>query len=392
MFKEMIRKYMADLLKENPDITREELEQKAKEYLETLKAQRAEDDEFLDGLDYAGEVKGNKEETPVAKAFAQKMGEAGAEEEETEEERAQKAFDGYVRKGVFVKGDGITTDPALGGVLVPENWEKEIIKELADEVVVRQDAKVVTLGTGNTYTIKRMKKKPTVGKAAEGSVRTKTGSPEYEEVTYGMTNYYAYPKVTEELLEDNAYNYEADLTETIREEIGTAMEVDYTTGDGANGTPKGILAETAINRVETVTAGKLDFDDIKNLIFSIGAKYRKGSKIYINSNTALHLAKIKDNTGRYIWQTSVKEGEPDKVEGYPVRYLETLPDIAEGNEPIIFGNLKKGYVVVDKAKTALPKRDDLTEPGFVKFHTKKRSGGGPRDLFGLSILKIKETV
>ncbi len=53
-----------------------------------------------------------------------------------------------------------------------------------------------------------------------------------------------------------------------------------------------------------------------------------------------------------------------------------MPDVASDAFPILFGDFKRGYVIVDRIAIAVL-RDPFTQAsnGAVRFHARKRVGG-----------------
>lgn len=54
--------------------------------------------------------------------------------------------------------------------------------------------------------------------------------------------------------------------------------------------------------------------------------------------------------------------------------------------PIAFGDLKQGYVIVDRQGIRIT-RDEVTVKGSVVFDTFKRTGGGAGDFNAVKFLK-----
>jgi HK97 family phage major capsid protein len=73
-----------------------------------------------------------------------------------------------------------------------------------------------------------------------------------------------------------------------------------------------------------------------------------------------------------------------------VSYDDNMPDIAQDEFPIAFGDFREGYVIVDRHGVRI-NRDELTQKGRVVFDVYKRVGGGAGDFNALKFLKIAAT-
>ena len=52
-----------------------------------------------------------------------------------------------------------------------------------------------------------------------------------------------------------------------------------------------------------------------------------------------------------------------------------MPDVAANAKPVMFGDFKQGYLIVDRIGVRVL-RDNLTNKPYVSFYTTKRVGGG----------------
>ncbi|QBY47022.1 Phage capsid family protein (plasmid) [Arsenophonus nasoniae] len=109
----------------------------------------------------------------------------------------------------------------------------------------------------------------------------------------------------------------------------------------------------------------------------------------MNSSTAATLQKLKNGNGDYIWRDRMQASEPDILLGYPVHYLEDMPDIAAGKAVIAVGDFKRGYTIVDHETGTRTRPDNITEAGFFKLHTNKYLGGGLVDSNAIKVMEIK---
>ena len=120
-----------------------------------------------------------------------------------------------------------------GGYSVIPQLDKEVMKRLTDDSVMRQLCNVVRLPIG----AKEYKKLVSAGGATvehgtEGTARNGTATPKLHEVTIALNSIYAYPKTTQEILDFSSIDVLGWLTDEITETFTETEEVDLTSGDG----------------------------------------------------------------------------------------------------------------------------------------------------------------
>ena len=145
--------------------------------------------------------------------------------------------------------------------------------------------------------------------------------------------------VSQELIQDSAFDLDALLSRLLADSFSRGVNEDLTTGSGT-GKPTGIV--TAATACTTqAAAASIKLDDIIDLIKSVNSAYASNGKFMFNRNTLWELAKIKDQTGRYIWQDSTREGTPATLFGKQYVLNDDMADIGAGNASVLFGDLTK---------------------------------------------------
>ncbi len=174
----------------------------------------------------------------------------------------KEAFVGFLRKG---REDGLRdlerkalqvgTDED-GGYAVPEALDRNILTLLKDEVVMRQEATVISVG-GSDY-----KKLVNLGGTASGWVgetdaRSQTATSKLGLIEPFMGEIYGNPQATQKMLDDAFFNVEAWINSELATEFAEQEEIAFTTGDGTK-KPKGFLAYESTDETDKVRAfGKL---------------------------------------------------------------------------------------------------------------------------------------
>jgi HK97 family phage major capsid protein len=285
-----------------------------------------------------------------------------------------------------------TSVPADGGYTVIPELNKEIMRQLSDESVMR---KICTVKTIHSNEFKQLVSAggAVVEHGEEGIARKQTATPKLNEVSIRLYPIYAYPKTTQEIIDFS----EVDIMSWLSSEIGDTFvdteETDLVSGDGEK-KAKGFLSfpRTEENdktrpfgtlQTKKVT-GELDADMLIDLKFSLRNKYRKKAVWVMNSTTAATAQKLKNANGDYIWRDRLQAGDPDTLLGLPVEYLEFMSDGL-----IAVGDFKRGYFIVDH-ETGTRTRPDFSEPGFINIYTQKYLGGGVVDSSAIKVLELTD--
>ncbi|WP_413499142.1 phage major capsid protein [Buttiauxella gaviniae] len=292
-----------------------------------------------------------------------------------------------------------TTVSADGGYTVIPELDRDIMRQLTDDSVMRSIATVKTTKT-NKYQKLVSAGGAKVNRGTEGTDRTTTDTPTLNEVEIVLNPIYAYPKTTQEILDFSEVDILGWLTSEVADTFAVTEEDDFVNGDGTKKS-KGFLSYVreatpdktrAFGKLEKLVtaAATIAADELIDLLFKLKAKYRKNAVWVMNSQTAAALQKLKNSNGDYIWRDRLVAGSPDMLLGQPVQYLETMPDIGAGKAPLAVGDFKRGYFVVDHTTGVRTRPDNITEPGFYKVHTDKYLGGGVVDSRAIKVLEIKE--
>ncbi len=191
-------------------------------------------------------------------------------------------------------------------------------------------------------------------------------------------------RVSFELLQDSAFDLEKWLAERFGERWGRGMEDALTNGTGSS-QPNGILtAIAAAGGPTTITAvgsaestggsqtgqNSVGNTDLVDLEHSVDPTYRRNARYMFHDKTLASLRKILDKFGRPLWAPSVREGDPDKINGYPYTINQSMPQIAAGNVTVVFGAFDKFMVrkVKDLQILRLTERyADFGQVAFVSF-------------------------
>lgn len=313
----------------------------------------------------------------------------------------QEFVDGFMRKGVesgLSEKAGSLSVPGDGGYLVPEELDSEVLHLLNDEVVMRNECRVITVGSEE---YKKLVKTTGAsgGWAGETDARPATDTPQWAKLGGTFGEVYANPQVTQAMLDDAMFDVAGDLVIDLAEEFAEMEEAAFTVGDGVN-KPKGLFAHTMstagdatrtfgeIQKIASSTVGAFTSDDLIDLEMSLKKKHRKNAK-WMMSNAALREArKLKDADGNYLWVPGLSMGQESTLLGHLVAENEQMPDVAAGALSIGFADFNRAYYILDRKGMGML-RDPFTNKPYVGFYTTKRVGGMLADSNAVKVLQIK---
>ncbi|MEW6938086.1 phage major capsid protein [Trueperella pyogenes] len=261
-----------------------------------------------------------------------------------------------------------------GGYLVPDEFEATLVTSLADENVMRSIAKVIQTTSGD----RKIPVVSTHGSAAwldEGKAMSESDEV-FDQVSLSAFKLGTFLKISEELLQDTAFNVEAYLADEFGRRIGAAEEEAFIAGDG-RGKPTGIFAATggAPSAVTTAKATDITADELIDLHYALRAPYRKNATWLMNDATVKTVRKLKDTTGQYLWQPALTLGAPDTILGRPVATSTFVPELKAGAKSVAFGDFSY-YWIADRQGRSFKRLNELfATSGQVGFLATQRVDG-----------------
>ncbi|BER92693.1 phage major capsid protein [Atrimonas thermophila] len=314
--------------------------------------------------------------------------------QDVDEEKAQKkaAFFKYLRGEILNREEKALVADSTGQILIPEELEAEVRMEKPKTAVIRPLATVRTIRSDRIRRRSLTDVSVSWGKLETGATLTES-TPTPSEAYIYVEDLYALAKVGEDELMDTDIALESLLVQAFSNKTAEAEDTAFVAGTGhSNGQPEGILNGTTVTRVNAGQAGAITADDILRLIYEVPSQYRKNGVLIVNSSTELALMLLKDNNGQYLWQPALQAGRPNTFRGYPVYTQDDVPEIpAAGTaaDVAIFGDLKSGYMVVDRLGMTVQRLTELyAESGLVGFKVHYRVGGGVVWPNALRILQV----
>lgn len=200
---------------------------------------------------------------------------------------------------------------------------------------------------------------------SEGSTDTnvfwsdeQTGFQASTDPTLGMLEIYArelngYLKLAKQNLEDSVFDIEAFIMKRLTRQFAQKEGAAFVSGNGV-ARPEGVTTNTAINSFTSTTASNIKPEDIVQVTHKGKSGYRKTSTWIMTNNTIGVLRLFKDSQNRPLWQMFGQEFV-ETLYGRPIVEMPDMTDPAAGQVtytagdiPILFGDFKQGYQIVDR--------------------------------------------
>lgn len=271
-----------------------------------------------------------------------------------------------------------------GGYLVPDELDRRLVDVLEEENIMRGLGHKIT--TSGQHKINIVATKPAALWVEEGGALT-FGDATFDQKFLDAHKLHVAIKITEELLYDNAFQLESWVISEFGKALANAEEDAFLNGDGT-GKPNGLFkdAQTGV----TIDSVDITADDVIDLVYKLKRPYRKSASFITNDGTLGVLRKLKDDNGNYLWQPSIKAGEPDTLLGYSIHTSQFVPVLAAGNVAMAFGDYSY-YNIGDRGRRAFQELKELfAGNGMVGFVMKERVDGLLILPEAVQLLKVSE--
>lgn len=300
----------------------------------------------------------------------------GAANDNKEPTDEQKSFGTYLRRGDSAADEVkvlTLSDDSGAGYLAPIEMSAEFVRNLVEYSPIRRYASVRTTSASE---VRYGKRNGVTNAKWEGEVEDSEASePSFGQIAVPVHKVTTFVDISEELLADAA-SAEQEVRLALAEDFGQKEAIAFVNGTGVK-QPEGIMQNSGILSTVNGSASAISPDKLIDLLYSLPASYRNapGAAWGMNGTTLAAVRKLKDGQQNFLWQPSYQAGQPETLLGKPVVEMVDMPDIGDGNFPIIFGDWS-AYRILDRLNLAI-----LVDPytqkqrGVVRMHGTRRVGG-----------------
>ena len=274
-----------------------------------------------------GEDKGDKEPSEEVKAFMKFVREdkAGLEPDELK----------------LMK----ISDDVSAGYTAPIEISSQIIKKLTELSKIRQIAEVQTIGGAGIEFPKEGDDTVTV---AWDDETLAAGDYKFKMEKWDPKNLRALVTPHKNLLRDSMFNLEQYIVDKTAEKYNRKEGAAFISGPGTPARPEGMLTHADVQIQVSGHATTLLADGIIKLFYKLPEGYVSNAKFLMKRVTVQDIRLFKDTQEHYIWQPSYQMGQPELLLGKPIVEDPDMPTVAGNAYPILFGDFKQAYLIVDR--------------------------------------------
>lgn len=263
----------------------------------------------------------------------------------------------------WLRSGGTRIDAALyeggdaqGGFVVPSVVDQMIVPLAPSESAVRRLAMVIP--TSMDIKIPRKSTFGAVAIKAESGASANTfteSDPMLDQTALSAYMVGGTHTVSWELLQD-VQTFQQFSVDDLLLAMGMYEEGKFISGSGT-GEPQGLIGNTGTG-VTGVAAGSDSYgSELLTATFDVQAKlnamYHSGASWLMSRDTCVALRKAQSSANLFYQIFTRDASGQDRLHGYPIEYSSSMPSIASGHTPILFGDFKRGYVIGDRGGSGI---------------------------------------
>lgn len=265
-----------------------------------------------------------------------------------------------------------------GGYLAPAEYVREILKTVTLISPARSLARVRQTASKSVMLPKRTGQFAAQWTAEQGT-RSETDGLRYGMWEIPTHEMYALIDISQQNLEDSAFNMESEISFEATEQFAVAEGLAFVSGNGV-GKPEGFLTSSGVSENISGSAATIaDADGQANglltLKYALKTAYARNATWAMNRTTLGSVRKLKDADKNYIWMPGLG-GQPNTIDGDPYVEVPDMPSEGAGLYPIAYGDFSRAYTLVDRIAMEML-RDPYTQAtaGNIRFIFRRRVGG-----------------
>lgn len=267
-----------------------------------------------------------------------------------------------------------SVDDTGGGYLAPLDFVQDIIKKIVnyspirDIATVRQTQNKSILFPTRTATF-------AASWVAEQASRPETTGLKYGQEEIMSHEMYALVLITYADMEDAYFDMSAQIQMECAEQFAVTEGAAFVTGNGV-GKPEGLLTNASVSTDYTGDANLLKADGLITCAYNLKSAYAKNATWLLNRNTLGQIRQLKDSYGQYLWQPGIASDIPNTILDHAYQETPDMPSVAALAYPIMFGDFKRAYVIVDRVQMVMTRLTErYADLGQIGFIARKRVGG-----------------
>lgn len=271
------------------------------------------------------------------------MGEPQAQEANDTNEAETRAFASYIREGKLSYMDtetraAVNMEKGTNGAIIPTSIANKIIETVLNIAPILQLSDSYDVKGNLVFPVYDETTQAIKCTYADEFTALASTSGKFTPITLGGFLAGALSKVSKSLINNSDFDVVNYVITKVAEAIAQFLEKEFI--NGTTNKVTGLLSSTRL-----VTAGAatvITADDLINTALNVPQAYRKNSVWIMNSETFKAISKLKDQEGNYLLNKDLRNDFGYTLLGQAVYESDSMPTMATGTKPIIFGDLK-GY-------------------------------------------------
>jgi len=313
----------------------------------------------------------------------------------------KQALETFYRTGdkeLMTKSMSIAVD-ATGGYTHISELANQIIMAVGEVNPLMREVSHATI-SANVYDQLFTDSHGASARSAESGTRNDTATANFQKTSVTLFDLYAYPKITNELINSSQFNIAAFIEQDTRQQFSEALGTEFVTGNGStqsvgllnslSASGESTSPELPWGSIQYITSGspeQITYAALLDLISTLPVRYKAaGNCKFFMSTTAIEEVRgLLDSNNLPIWRQDFGiAGAPMVLLGYPVV---EVPQLDGQTERVLFGDMKQAYAFVSHQRGIGVLRDELTSPGFTKFYISMQCAGGVMDSRAIKALR-----
>lgn len=278
-----------------------------------------------------------------------------------------------LKTGKITEERAQSTSTTAGGYLIAPEYLPELEKSIKDYSGIMQVARIITTSTGATLpwpTSDGTARK--AQRVAENATSTPTDFV-FGQKDLGSYMYRDMAAASLELIQDAAFDIGQFIDESFAESFGRGINYDMTLGTGSS-QPNGVVTASTLGKT-AASATTFTRPELVDLLHSVDPGYRRSKKCgwMLNDLVLAAIKKISLGSGDAspLWQISMRDSEPDRIEGFPYWINQDMSGaMTTGQKIILFGDFNK-YIIRKVLGMVLRRLEerfiDNGQIGFIAF-------------------------
>lgn len=281
------------------------------------------------------------------------------------------------------------SDDVSAGYTAPIEISSQIIKKITELSKIRQIAEVQTIGASAIEFPKEGEDTVTV---AWDDETLAAGDYKFKMEKWDPKNLRALVTPHKNLLADSMFNLEQYIVDKTAEKYNRKEGASFISGPGTPARPEGMLTHADVQIQISGATDALEADGIIKLFYKLPEAYVSKASFLMKRATVQEIRLFKDTQDRYIWQPSYQMGQPELLLGKPIIEDPDMPTVAANAYPIIFGDVRQAYLIVDRQQIEMQRLvEKYALEGLIGLLFWKRMDAQVRNASAIVKQKISST-